>query len=673
MMLQLLRSVSSNRPRLQTQGLADSTYRCYAGLTQGVKSKLEPEHIPGKKKKKAKGPKPVNRNKLTIKKVVKEGKGDDSSTVVAMLHSKDRKHRAQFTQQLTDFGRCLRPYIHDYMSDINNLLVETPNFLQERFIMVAFLGLKSIEELEDAKLVEKQVKYWLSMGKFTHAVHLCRMAKQNGSPGMARVAEYAEANLDPKLSLKVFRNMEKWGCKVPGLIAKFSNLTGQSLTGLLDPENSELRKIYETGLAETRNPAQKIILANSVLEILSQNSTVKNTFEFYYKIPNRGKFSRDYTTYSLILNYLASLPPTTDNINRMRDMVWSDIQTREKNGEIFVDSELVDANLRILMQQQTEDAYPEVLKVIDQYYWKDPSLDKFSTKFPFTSKQLDIVLTSMIEPNNRDDALALYDEITGYSQVTFTLENYHNFLRNYVLSRKDHTASALEIWNRLIEENITMTSATVYLVLRNFKAGSMDPNSPGRIIEAALDRQLKVDELIIGGYIDSVSTLYLSNRAPNSDVGLKTLQFVRENLNELKEPKVFYGNQKRVRRCLLKTSQLCNAIADHPDHRTFEKGPPPAWVNQLDKDCKKLLQTYSQLFDVQPGSSPSPQPNLTEQEIYHEKQKEISKRYRRLIEYHEVHINKPTIKALKDRLRATMRRTMIAPTVEKEYIKHDLP
>lgn len=645
------------------------------------------ENVNPPKPKKTKGPKPATK-RVTLKNSLLDEAQEtpDSKTLLSMIHSRDRKTRAQFTQQLTDYGFCLRPYIHDYFADINNLLHETPNFLQERFIIVAFLGLQSTSQLEDAELIDQKVKSHLEKGKLTHAVHLCRMAKANGSMGMNRVARYLEHNFDRELAFKVIRNMQKWRNTPDEQTKAFlESADTPAQLGLNNPTNSKLKAIYDTSMKNAVTPVQKLTITNSVLEALVRNSTHTDAFEMYYKIPNRGKFSRDYKTYMIMLDLLASLEPIAKGLPRMRKMIWSDIESRADLGEIAIDAELVDAYCRALMKDQDPESYQVILDTVEHYFCKDSSLDRFSRQFPFTSTEVDIVLTSALNCGRYQDAYSMFEVIDSYKHVDLTLENYHNFLRNYSMQKQSNRKRADQIWNMVTdayeEGNLAVkpTSLTFHLVLRNFlqeKGNAIGPEIVEDMVGTLKELDIPIDDLVLSNYIAMYTRLYNNSlgKSPDRDSGIRALQFVRDNLNAISEVSSLQEHPKRIRTALQHTIQLCGYVRHHPDHVSYKKESGLEWVEELRASVTNLLNTLISNHAEEPTGNPVKQLALSEQEIYHEKQKEISKMYRRRIEYHEIHINKPTIKALKERLRQTMRRTIVeAPPPEVTYVKLDIP
>lgn len=645
------------------------------------------ENVNPPKPKKKKGPKPVTK-RVTLKNslVDKEQETPDPETLLSMIHSRDRKTQAQFTQQLTDFGFCLRPYIHDYFADINNLLYETPNFLQERFIMVAFLGLQSTSQLEDSDLIDYKVKSYLEKGKLTHAVHLCRMAKENGSMGMNRVARYLEQNVERELALKVIRNMQKWRNKPDEQTRAFLESTDTpTQLGLNNPANSKLKAIYDTSMKNAVSTVQKMIITNSVLEALARNSTHVDAFEMYYKIPNRGRFSRDYKTYMIMLDLLAGLDPIARGLPRMRKMIWSDIESRADLGEIAIDADLVEAYCKTLMKDQDPESYQAILDTVDHYFCKDSSLDRFSRQFPFTSKEVDIIMTSALNSGRYQDAYSMFEVIHSYKHVDLTLENYHNFLRNYSMHKQSNKKRADQIWNIAVDEyhegNLALkpTSLTFHLVLRNFlqeKGNSIGPEIIEDMVETLKELEIPIDDLVLSNYIAIYTRMYNNSlgKSPGRDFGIRSLQFVKANLNAISEVSSLQENPKRIRTALQHTMQLCGYVRNHPDHVSYKKESGLEWIDELRASVTNLCNTLISNHAEEPPRNPIKQIASTEQEIYHEKQKEISKMYRRRIEYHEIHINKPTIKALKERLRQTMRRTIVEiPPPEVTYVKLDIP
>lgn len=640
------------------------------------------------KKKKVKGPKPASK-RVTVKDVIRgETTVNEPDKLVAMLHARDRKTRAQFTQQLTDWGVCLRPYIQDYFSDINNLLFETPIFLQEKFIMIAFLGLRTPSQLEDPEVICEQVKIHLKKGKLTHAVHLCRMARENGSSGMGEIAQYLENHVDHEFALKILNNMKRWKCIPDERTSEFLSkpITRPDL-GLKNPKHESLLQIYDRSMDRAKSAKDKLILTNSVLEILARNSTLADTFEMYYLIPNRGAFSRDYKTYSIMLNLIASKELSTKGLQRMRTMIWSDIQNRKDLGEIAVDSDLVDSYCRSLQREPNPKYYTWLMETIDQYYSKNLDLDRFSNKFPLTSRQLDIILTSTLNTQSPESAFLTYETIAEYKHVELSLENYHNFLRNFLLHHSDHKTLADSVWSSIMDRYkagntaLKPTSLTFHLVLLNYMkhpAREIYQDSIEEMLQTLIDLKVPIDDLILSNYIRVYTRWYASSmgQAPARDVGIQALKFASQNLSAISEVSGLQKHPKLIRNSLLKLEDLCKYVKNHPDHAGYKKSSELAWVDQLQN---KAVRLYSTLEDNHMGAKDPVQTAgmrrvLSEKDRYHERQKEISKRYRRRIVYHEVKINKPTTKALAEKLRLLMHRNLVdPPTVGHTFSKVEIP
>lgn len=631
---------------------------------------------PGKKIREVKGPKPKQQTKVNVKDLVLSEEGIDSVRLLGALHSTARKNRAQYTQQLMDFGFCLRPYIHEYFSDVENLLSETPMFLQERFIIASFLGLQSEDDLVYEYLVKSKVKYWLNREKLPYAVHLCRMAKDKGSSGMIEVFKYMKQNLDKKLAYRVLQNMKEWGCVPEGPALDFMVQQEKPLLGLLNPENAKLKTICEKALAEARDDRSKLTALFSVLQVMSKTSTLRDTFDFFSQIPNSGPVARDHNMYRFMFDYLASFPPYKEDLMKFRDYIWRELKTSVKSGAIIMTPELVNAHLQVLVTQPSEAAYQSVLSVIDNYFSKNMPIETDEFRFPFESAQFDLLLKSMLETRNSADASMIFRELKNYPHVKLTLENCHGVLRNIIMQEKPDYQTA-EVVLRNMQRFEDVNSVSIYLAMRALKFRKTF-QFESDLVDTIFTKDVQVDSLLIAGYAEYVFDTYSSNRKESSNHGMRVLEMAQKHIDTLKHDVFLKRNPYILQRGLSKLNELSTFIRFHPDFRALGADPVPSWIPNFQQEVLKLLQeadrTVKDAEAKYRSKSVAFNSFLEEVDIWHERQKLISQKLRRRIEYHEIHINKPTIKHSKERLRQLLKRTLVPQPVPRlDFVEHHLP
>lgn len=524
--------------------------------------------------------------------------------LASILQSQEHKKRAKFAQETSDLAYLLRPHLETYFSDLNNVLTTNPSFLQERHVVLSFLGLDKLKQLENSYTVEQQVVILLEKDKLPCAIHLCRMAKSRGSVGMNRILQHLVKKGDYNLANKVFQNMKKWGCapteRSSVILSKVSGKTG----GMLKPtEVDKLLKNYEHSMSRARTTDSKLILSNAMLETLTRSSSVTYAFAMYNDIPDSGKFSRDSQTYTTMLNMIAHQPtPLSQELISMRKSIWTEVQKREESADLTVDSKLVDSYCNSLALQTDPKYFRILLQIRDQYFSDNmDSEPENSAKFPFTSRQFDIFLKSAISTGQHEEGARLFKSVPDLKHVKLDRENYHNILRNASKLKSCKTATEA-IFNAMLSDaragntEVKPTSVTINLVWRNYlqsRHNEIDLKGVEHIVQELLPEfQILLDDKILANYVSFYYKVFSSSfgRRPGIDSGFQATGFIRDNLNLLSDVSNEKKHSQRIRKALLNASNICDYTVNHSQSQGIDSDDLDE-VKEVKASIQKILKT----------------------------------------------------------------------------------
>lgn len=481
--------------------------------------------------------------------------------------------------------------------------------------MLSFLGLKSLKQLENSFTVDQHVKVLLEQGKLSQAIHLCRMAKNNGSVGMNQILQYLVKKGDHNTANQVFNNMKKWGCtpteRTPVILTKYA--AGSTKT-LKQTEVQKLLQTYEHSMAKARTASAKLILSNALLENLARNSSVTYAFAMYNDIPSSGRFSRDTKTYTTMLNMIAHQPtPLTKEITAMRKEIWNEVQKREAAGELVVDSILVDAYSNSLALQTDPKYYKTLLELKEQYFSENTDAEpEDSKKFPFTARQFDILLKSAGNTGQFQQAISLYESVQTSSHVKLDLANYHSILR-IAHKVKDAPEVTKKLFDRILTDyrsgnkDVSPTALTIHLVWRNYllsKHKDIDLNGVEKVLQEVLpELEIPINDMILSSYIAFYLKVFSSSfgRRPGRAAGLRAVQVISDNLSVISDVSPLQKNPQRIKKALLGASNVCDYTMNHPDRKGVSE-EDVEWVGQVKSEIQGLLKIWADNF----GKTPDP-------------------------------------------------------------------
>lgn len=524
--------------------------------------------------------------------------------LMSILQSQEHKKRAKFAQETSDLAHLLRPHLEMYFSDLNKVLTTNPSFLQERLVVLSFLGLDKVKQLENSYTVEQQVSKLLDEDKLPFAVHLCRMAKSRGSVGMNRILQHLVKRSEHTLASKVFQNLKKWGCAPTERTSVIlSKVRGKPGSMLKPTEVEKLVKNYEHSMSRARTTDSKLILSNAMLETLTRNSSVTYALAMYNDIPDNGKFSRDSQTYTTMLNMIAHQPtPLSHDLISMRKKIWAEVLLREENGQLKVDSKLVDSYCNSLALQTDPKYFRIILQIRDQYFSDNMDIEpENSTKFPFTSRQFDIFLKSAISTGQYEEGAKLFDSVPNLKHVKLDRENYHNVLRNASKLKNSKPATeavfkAMLSESRAGNDEVKPTTITITLVWRNYlqsRHDEIDLNGVEHIVQELLpELQIPLDINIFANYVAFYYKVFSSSfgRRPGIDSGFQATGFIRDNLNLLSDVSNQKKHPQRIKKALLNASNICDYTVNHRQSQGIDSDGLE-WVKELKVSIQSILKT----------------------------------------------------------------------------------
>jgi hypothetical protein len=529
----------------------------------------------------------------------------------AIAEAKERKHKAETGQRKQDMQYLLTPYLEEYFSSLNNVLEgKMPKFLKERMVVVSFLGLKRLSQLENSFTVDQHVEKLLKEGKLPHAIHLCKMAKETGSVGMNQILKYLMQKGQKDTATKVLNVLKKSGClstdRTPVILVKNS---GSSDKKLSPTDVQKLLKNYEFSISKTKSAQAKTILSNALLDNLVKNSSTKYAIAMYRDIPDKGRFSRDCQTYTTMLNMISHQPlPLKKEIIDLRKEIWSEVEQREENGDLTVDSKLVDAYCNSLSLQTGTQYFNMVSEVNEKYYSLDMSKEpEGSKKFPFTERQFDILLKSAVNTESYSQASKLFDRIQDFKHVVLDLQIYHNLLRSAYLWKNSHIAT-VKILNQMIldfksgGEKSRLNSLTIHLAFRNFlkyRGQELDLEFVEKLIHEVLpELDVNIDETIMRSYLALYCKVFRDSHGhkPRPDIGLQIVLFIRDNIDSLSKVGHRQPHPEKLRKALLNGGNICSYVIKHPNSSELPEGAIDdikEVKNQLEALTQELNETFT--------------------------------------------------------------------------------
>ena len=528
----------------------------------------------------------------------------------AVAEAKERKRKAETGQHKQDMQYLLTPYLEEYFSNLNNVLEgKMPKMLKERMVVVSFLGLKRLSQLENSFTVDQHVEKLLKEGKLPHAIHLCKMAKETGSVAMNQILKYLMQKGQKDTATKVLNVLKKNGClptdRTPVILVKNS---GSSDKKLSPTDVQKLLKNYEVSISKTKSALAKTILSNALLDNLVKNSSTKYAIAMYMDIPKKGRFSRDCQTYTTMLNMVSHQPlPLKKEIIDLRKEIWSEIQQREENGEITLDSKLVDAYCNSLSLQTGTQYFSMVSEVNEKYYSIDMSKEPRGTKkFPFTQRQFDILLKSAVNTESYTQAGKLFDQIQDFKHVVLDLQIYHNLLRSAYLWKHSHIAT-VKILNQMIldfkngNEKSRLNSLTIHLACRNFlkyRGQELDLEFVEKLIHEVLpELEVNIDETIMRSYLTLYCKVFRDSHGhkPRPNIGFHIVMFIRDNIESLSKVGHRQPHPEKLRKALLNGGNICSYVIKHPDSSELPEGAI-AEIKQVKDQLEALTKELNETF-----------------------------------------------------------------------------
>lgn len=498
----------------------------------------------------------------------------------AAEEAKLRKMKAETGQQKQDMQYLLTPYLEEYFSSLSNVLEgKMPKLLKERMVVVSFLGLKRLSQLENSFTVDQQVENLLKQEKLPHAIHLCKMAKETGSVGMNQILKYLVQKGQKDTATKVLNVLKKSGClptdRTPVILVKNSSTSDKKLS---PTDVQKLLKNYQFSLAKTKSTQAKTIISNALLDNLVKNSSTKYAIAMYRDIPDRGRFSRDCQTYTTMLNMISHQPmPLKKEIIDLRKELWFEVERRQEDGALSIDSKLVDAYCNSLSLQTDPKYFKMISEVNDKYYSLDMSREpEGSRKFPFTERQFDILIKSAVNTESFSQASKLFDRIQDFKHVVLDLQIYHNLLRSAYLWKNSHIAT-VKILNQMIidmkngKEKSVLNSLTIHLAFRNFlkyRGQELDLDFVETLIHEILPEfKIKIDEMIMRSYLALYCKVFRDSHGhkPRPNIGNHIVGFIRSNINALSEVSHRQPHPEKLRKALLNGSNICSYVIKHPN------------------------------------------------------------------------------------------------------------
>lgn len=587
-----------------------------------------------------------------------------------------RKQKAQRAQTLMDFGFVLRPYMKDYFSDIQNLLHNTPNFLEEREIVSSFLGMPTIYSMNNPYVITKVVENHLRNHRPAYAMHLCRMVKQDGTIGMNKLLSYLLKHQKFSIIFKVYNNMKKWGVPPSEITFTILSHAGVSADGNMAKSDIQtLYKIYDNAMKNVKSAGSKKIITNSTLVSLAKTGSPQSAYQFYEKIPKSGSFSRDEVTYSTMLNLISKLKNPNDypDLLDTRKNIWREITYRVDNGEMKMSPKLADSYCNSLAVINSPECYKAVVELYQRYftYGRDDRDDKSLRKFPFTESQLDIILKSCLRTENYSDAIKYYKKLNTMKNVKLDRSCVHNFLRNIASMENPNLEVAQDLFQKMISEfksgnlNMKPTSLTIHLLWKCYLNSNLtfDINiADNTVKELCPDLQIPIDDIILNSYLEVYTQALKRNVPPSSIHTINAASFVSKNMSVLEDVSSIERNPLRIQKALTNMKTLSKHVLEDEINLNDVRQGRFKWLKNCQKTCISLLSKINQDLKKNPKYKNSKfDIQKMEDDIFHEKKQEILTRYERLIKYNEVYVPQPKMDRIKKRLERHAARKLVEP------------
>lgn len=656
---------------------AASTSRIYIPSYSHVTSQLKPflstqirTFAAVKSKPKQKAPNPFKRKQIGDVLNSDEAALDEK---LGRLYGVDRKKAAQKSQVLMDYAFVLRPYMRDYFSSIESVLHSTPNFLEENDIVASFLGFRHKYDYTKPFCITKVVEENLKANRPAYALHACRIGRESSTAGMNILLGYLCNRGKFEDIFKVHTNLNKWGVRSDTETYSILRRAGISLDSkMYKPDIGSLLTIYEDFMSKTTSPKSKIIFTNSILISLAKYSFPRNAYDFYRNIPSYGAFSRDSITYSTMLNLIYHLdnPAKFPELVRLRDIIWNEALSRVNSGEIKMTEKILNSYCNCLSLLESPEAYSRIVSLYEHYYDMEFLTLVKKEKYTFTEVQLDIVLRSALYTKSYSEALKYYENLDNMKSVKLDRSCVQNFLRNFSLVKNFNISILDKFLQKILHQEsngtaIPMDSLTMNLACRIYADSEtpFDISKVEEIKDSFLTKfEIPVDDLVLSGYLSCYATA-IKNSSFSPSEALKAASFVNENLDAISYVLPAQKNPLRISRALHNMINLGKYIVKNESQLNLSNPEQLDWLRSSVERCQNLQQELKKNFANHPTFDRIKNNSQIEFSIFHEKQKEILARFRRLIEYHEVHIAKASMKVVKSKLKSHAARRLERPPV----------
>ncbi|KAF5098101.1 hypothetical protein D0Z03_001283 [Geotrichum reessii] len=269
--------------------------------------------------------------------------------------------------------------------------------------------------------------------------------------------------------------------------------------------------------------------------------------------------------------------PLKKEIIDLRKELWFEVERRQEDGALSIDSKLVDAYCNSLSLQTDPKYFKMISEVNDKYYSLDMSREpEGSRKFPFTERQFDILIKSAVNTESFSQASKLFDRIQDFKHVVLDLQIYHNLLRSAYLWKNSHIAT-VKILNQMIidmkngKEKSVLNSLTIHLAFRNFlkyRGQELDLDFVETLIHEILPEfKIKIDEMIMRSYLALYCKVFRDSHGhkPRPNIGNHIVGFIRSNINALSEVSHRQPHPEKLRKALLNGSNICSYVIKHPN------------------------------------------------------------------------------------------------------------
>lgn len=245
---------------------------------------------------------------------------------------------------------------------------------------------KELQWLQDPKALADRVAKILQADDFALAVAIVRGAeKQNMecSVGWNHLLEYCMNKKQPKAAWKLYNEMKKRGRKPTSwtytiMLYGLATVPKNVHMGL-NPVKTALsiyRSIYELNSAVKPS----IIHSNAMLTVCVRHGYTDTLWEIASELPEEGPCSPDAVTYTLILRAIRDAVYT--DVSKMSEVdrilerkaqsvkegkrIWSDVVYRWSRGQLDIDTQLVRAMARLLLEGGSDRDCYDVFALLNQ-------------------------------------------------------------------------------------------------------------------------------------------------------------------------------------------------------------------------------------------------------------------------------------------------------------------